>query len=80
MTRWKKNFKNEKLRNVVSRTIINNGIRNSARDNHVQERLNGSFSVELDTGKVSDQKASGRCWLFSLLNVLKHDFAKKNMT
>ncbi|MCK8607423.1 C1 family peptidase [Apilactobacillus ozensis] len=75
--KMEKNFKNEKLRNLVSRTIINNGIRNSARDNHVQERLSGSFSVELDTGKVSDQKASGRCWLFSLLNVLKHDFAKK---
>ncbi|MCL0312499.1 C1 family peptidase [Apilactobacillus sp. TMW 2.2459] len=75
--KMEKSFKKEKLHDIVSRTIVNNGIRNSAKDNHVNDRLSGSFSVELDTGKVSDQKASGRCWLFSLLNVLKHDFAKK---
>lgn len=61
---------------VLQRSVMQNGINNSARDNHVTADLNQTYSVEVKTGKVSNQKQSGRCWLFSLLNTLKHDFAQ----
>ena len=62
---------------VLQRSVMKNGINNTAKDNRVVAKLNHTYSVEIDTGKVSNQKRSGRCWLFSLLNVLKHDFAKR---
>ncbi|UQS84737.1 C1 family peptidase [Apilactobacillus apisilvae] len=62
---------------VIQRSIMQNGINNTAKDNTVKGKLNRTFSVEVNTGKVSDQKHSGRCWLFALLNNLKHDFAKR---
>ncbi|MCV3295826.1 MAG: C1 family peptidase [Oenococcus sp.] len=61
---------------VLTRTITKNGIRNSSFDNQAAARLNRTFSVEVETGQVTNQKRSGRCWEFSLLNTLRHQFAK----
>ena len=30
------------------------------------------FSVDLATGKVANQKQSGRCWMFAALNTFRH--------
>ena len=35
------------------------------------------FSIDLKTLPVTDQKASGRCWIFAGLNVLREKIAKK---
>jgi bleomycin hydrolase len=35
------------------------------------------FSHKLDGWGVTNQKKSGRCWLFAMLNLLKRDTAKK---
>lgn len=61
---------------ALQRAVMNNGIKATSQDPTAASRLNRTFSVELDTGKVSNQKKSGRCWLFSTLNTLRHDFAK----
>ena len=36
------------------------------------------FSVETKKQNIHDQKQSGRCWMFSGLNVLRSDFAKRH--
>ena len=36
-----------------------------------------TFSVDIPTMKVTNQKASGRCWIFAALNVLRERVAKK---
>lgn len=33
------------------------------------------FSIDLDTGKVANQKQSGRCWMFAALNTMRHHLA-----
>ena len=35
------------------------------------------FSIEIETMPATNQKASGRCWIFSALNVLREMIAKK---
>ena len=35
------------------------------------------FSVDVKTLPVTNQKQSGRCWIFSALNVLREEVAKK---
>ncbi|RRG11086.1 MAG: aminopeptidase [Lactobacillus sp.] len=62
---------------VIARAVMKNGIKASSEDPTAAQRLNRTFSVELKTGKVSNQKHSGRCWLFSTLNTLRHQFATK---
>lgn len=68
-------FVSRETASVISRAVMKNGIKASSEDPSALTRLNRVFSVELDTGKVSNQKHSGRCWLFATLNTLRHQFA-----
>ncbi|GAY72521.1 C1 family peptidase [Lentilactobacillus kosonis] len=60
---------------VFTRIITENGINQAAKDPEAAIRLDPVFSIDLPTGKVTNQRQSGRCWLFSLLNTLRHQFA-----
>lgn len=71
------NLKKEPKSDVLSRIVTQNGINQAAQDPDAQVRLDPVFSVDLQTGAVTNQKQSGRCWLFSLVNTLRHKFAKK---
>lgn len=71
------NFRKEPKSDVLSRIMTQNGINQAAQDPDAQVRLDPVFSVDLQTGAVTNQKQSGRCWLFSLVNTLRHKFAKK---
>lgn len=57
---YDKNPKNK----ILQRSVMKNGINKTAKDNQVVAKLNHTYSIEVDTGKVSNQKRSGRCWLF----------------
>lgn len=57
---------------VVQRSVLKNGIMNSA-ENMTAEITNVPvFSIDLATGKVANQKQSGRCWMFAALNTFRH--------
>lgn len=59
------------------RAVIKNGILESS-ENHYSKVLNTPvFSIDLETGNVSNQKQSGRCWMFAALNTFRHDIAMK---
>ncbi|MBR3343004.1 MAG: aminopeptidase [Solobacterium sp.] len=40
-------------------------------------KLNGSFSVEIETHGITAQQKSGRCWAFAVLNILREQCAEK---
>ena len=77
LKKFKTNYQKQPNHNVIARAIQENGINNVARDPKSATRLNPVFNVEVKTGQVANQKRSGRCWLFSMLNVLKQRVAKK---
>ncbi|WP_395319795.1 C1 family peptidase [Fructilactobacillus frigidiflavus] len=60
---------------IVANAVMANGINQTALNAQVLAKLNHTFSIDLPTGTVSNQKHSGRCWLFSILNTLRHQFA-----
>lgn len=71
-------FNLNKNNQVASRAARRNGLLEASFNARVSERLNHTFSIELDVDGVTDQKHSGRCWEFATLNVLRHYFGKKN--
>ena len=77
LEQYQTNYRKQPRRAVIARAIQENGINNVARDPKAAVRLNHVFSVDLKTGKVANQKRSGRCWMFALLNILKQRVAKK---
>ena len=41
------------------------------------EYTRNNFSINIDTLDATDQKSSGRCWIFAGLNILREALAKK---
>ncbi|MDO4913074.1 MAG: C1 family peptidase [Bifidobacteriaceae bacterium] len=66
--------KNRIAMNAVTAAGIDEVARNYDRARLLQRR----FSVSLDNGEATHQDRSGRCWLFSSLNVARY-VAKKNL-
>ena len=65
-------FLNNKKQAVIQRSVIKNGISASAENQEAQINNVPVFSIDLATGKVSNQKQSGRCWMFAALNTFRH--------
>lgn len=57
--------------------IIAAGIRKTALDYRVPLRLPFVFSTDIAAGKPTDQKLTGRCWMFAGLNLLRAAIAGK---
>ena len=58
--------------------IAANNIDDLARNHSNGGDIDTYFSHETPTQTITDQKSSGRCWMFSGLNVIRSDFAKRS--
>jgi bleomycin hydrolase len=62
---------------VGMRATMKSGL--SAAAENMQEQIDNpmTFSIEIETGKITNQKQSGRCWLFAALNCMRFQVMKK---
>lgn len=72
---YEADFKKRPDAAVIARAVMKNGIKATSEDQNVSQRSHRVFSYEVKTGKVSNQRHSGRCWSFAALNTLRHLFA-----
>lgn len=63
---------------ALSNAILANSIDLLAVNHKNQKELDTYFSVDTKSQTITDQKSSGRCWMFSGLNTLRSDFAKQS--
>ncbi len=64
---------------IVSNAVQNNGVFDSAFNTQESFKLQPIFNVEVkDMSSVTNQKKSGRCWMFAGLNILR-EIVKKNL-
>lgn len=65
-------YQDNNKQTALQRSVVKNGITASAEN--VLAKVNNVpvFSVDVTTGKVSNQKQSGRCWMFAALNTFRH--------
>ena len=63
---------------AIGNAIAANAIDNLAKNHEAAGQLDTYFSVETKRQSISDQKSSGRCWMFSGFNVLRSIFAQQS--
>ncbi len=63
--------------NLKKATVMKNGIAGSSTAIELEREMKFAFSVDVESGNVTNQKRSGRCWMFSGLNVLRTILYKK---
>jgi bleomycin hydrolase len=69
--RFKTDFQRDPVRKVIMNAIKKNGINAVAMNQESPVNLPFTFSHEIQTGKITNQKQSGRCWMFAGLNTLR---------
>jgi len=68
---WRMSFVDDKAARLAQNAVTKTSINDIALDRAILTSIDTSMSVQLDTWKVSNQKKSGRCWLFAGLSFLK---------
>ncbi len=63
---------------AIANAMATNSIDNLARNFKTQGTVDTYFNVETPAQSIHNQKSSGRCWMFSGLNVLRSQFARKH--
>ena len=63
---------------AIRNAIAANNIDVLAKNHDNAKALDTYFSHETKKQSITDQKSSGRCWMFSGLNVLRANFAQRN--
>ena len=67
----------EKESNIVAmNATTSNGIEKSALNCFELREINHQFSISIPTGDITNQKQSGRCWMFAGLNFLRLEVMK----
>jgi len=76
LTQAKQAYQNNPA-NIVANSVMLNGIDASARRQASVVSMQQVFSDEIETLDITNQKKSGRCWIFAGMNVLRYHMNRK---
>lgn len=63
---------------AISNALATNSIDNLAKNFANSQEVEPIFTIETPKQSITDQKSSGRCWMFSGLNVLRSKFTNES--
>ena len=73
----KKDFNSNRGNQVAQTAATTNGLFKAAENIRSIDDNNFNFSIDVDTHQVTNQRHSGRCWMFSCLNVIRFQIEKQ---
>lgn len=74
---YERSFEQDPINELRLHAVVKSGLNGTAA-NHLADVENPmEFSVEIETGKVTNQQQSGRCWLFAGLNTMRFEVMQK---
>ncbi len=77
LQRFSAEFDKERSNRIAMHAVTGNGIVAAAKNEAAKGLQQFGFSVEVEAGKVCNQKQSGRCWMFASYNVMRLSVMKK---
>ncbi len=70
-------FHSQKLYTAAKNAVTNNGLLASAKNLEAARHSRHTYSITLEQGDITNQKQSGRCWMFAALNTFRFEVMKK---
>lgn len=71
LTELRDGFTFDEKTRVIHNAVTNNNISDLVLNRSVVQGEDGHFSHRIQTGGITNQKASGRCWMFAGLNTMR---------
>lgn len=66
-------FNADRANLVAANAAVSSGVLAAATDYKGERVLQNDFSIELKQGSITNQRSSGRCWMFAALNTLRYE-------
>lgn len=73
LVKYAADFNADRANLVAADAAVSSGVLKAATDYRGVRELPRDFSVELKQGSITNQKHSGRCWMFASLNTLRYE-------
>ena len=77
LNQFEQGFDTNPTNALAMNAVVSNGINAVATNYQTERRVTHEFSLSLKQGKVTNQKKSGRCWMFAALNCLRFQVMRK---
>ena len=77
LLKYEKAYRENSLRKAMRNAVSKHGINDIVYNIDEASKMNFKFSLDIPTMPVTNQKASGRCWIFAGLNVMREKIGKK---
>ncbi len=70
-------FSQDVKNQIAMNAVMNSGIDKVSADTKTIQKNRNEFSINLKPGEITDQKSSGRCWMFAALNIMRYEVMQK---
>ena len=77
LSRFSADFNADKCHRIAMNAVTQNGVTKSAVSQAALREDVHQFSINLKQGEITNQKSSGRCWMFAALNTMRFAIIKK---
>ncbi len=74
---YSKSFQSDRANLIAANASFHNGLLAAATDYRETSKLPQTFSIDLKQGDITNQRQSGRCWIFSALNTFRYEIIRK---
>ena len=70
-------FDGDRANRIAMDAATKNGVNNAAMRFENAREMRHTFNISLEQGDITNQKQSGRCWMFAALNTMRFRIIKK---
>lgn len=78
LKQFRNDYKKDYIHSLLENSITESTLESLFLERDIVQRYNYIFSKKIETGQnITNQKSSGRCWLFSFTNILRNDLIKE---
>lgn len=70
-------FRSDRGSRAAMHAVTNCGLKAAAKNEESIKNVRHTFSLELKQGDITNQKQSGRCWMFAALNTFRFEVMRK---
>lgn len=70
-------FLSQPVNHVAMNAVTSAGLLNSSKNPEAPRQSRHSYSITLEQGEITNQKQSGRCWMFAALNTFRFEVIRK---
>ena len=75
--RFSTDFNADKSHKIAMNAVSQNGVTKSAMNPMQLRKDDHQFAINIKQGEITNQKSSGRCWMFAALNTMRFEIMKK---